>query len=175
MNAGDGTMKHPPRKSAGPNPAPPSPEVPEEFGEECGGKGGVPYQTVARPPARITRVTVWHRQFVDGIQLETDLGVLPRIGGTGKHRDVHVNAFELEPGEFLTGVSVEYWSYIDRITFHTNKRAHGPFGGPDGQLKKTLMALPGRAVMGFKGRHWEVVDSIQLMISPAADKGPPAT
>ncbi len=137
----------------------------EEFGEECGGKGGVPYQTAARAPARITKVTIWHRQFVDGIQLETDTGVLPKIGGTGQHRDIRMDTFTLEADELLTGISVEYWTYIDRITFHTNKRQYGPYGGDGGSLKKSVFAPPGKHIAGFKGRHWELIDSIQLMIS----------
>ena len=140
----------------------PAPAV--EFGEECGGEGGVPYEVFAYRPSRLTRVTVWHRDYVDGIQLETERGVLPRIGGTGKHRDVRQESFELAAGEVLTGISVEYWKYIDRIIFHTNRRNYGPYGGTDGRLKKRLDAPPGRVVAGFKGRHWELIDSIQLMI-----------
>src|SRR4051812_20676725 len=127
--------------------------VPEDYGEECGGRGGVPYRVFASPPARIVRVTVWHRQYVDGIELEADQGVLPKIGGTGKHRDIQQATFELEPGEFLTGVSLEYWTYLDRITFHTNKRNQGPYGGHGGRLTKSLHAPPGHIVAGFKGRH----------------------
>ena len=130
----------------------------------CGGEGGVPYQVFAHGSDRISRVTVWHRQYVDGIQLETEGGVLPRIGGMGKHHDVRQETFDLAPDEFLTGVSVEYWNYIDRITFHTNKRSFVPFGGESGRAKRTLKAPAGRAIRGFKGRHWELVDSIQLMV-----------
>jgi hypothetical protein len=151
------------RQSSSPEPSGVPADV-EEFGEECGGKGGVPYRIAVRPPARITRVTVWHRQFVDGLQLETEEGPLPKIGGTGKDRGIHVDKFQLEPDEFITGVSVEYWTYIDRITFHTNKRDYGPYGGPGSRLKKSLSAPPGRRVAGFKGRHWELIDSIQLMV-----------
>jgi hypothetical protein len=31
-------------------------------------------------------------------------------------------------------------------------------------VKKRLDAPAGRVVAGFKGRHWELIDSIQLMI-----------
>src|SRR5437763_15229769 len=78
----------------------------EEFGRECGGKGGVPYQVFARPGERIKKVIVWHRDYVDGIELETDQGTLPKIGGTGKSRDIRHDIFELEEDEFLTGISV---------------------------------------------------------------------
>ena len=142
----------------------PAAGAPHEYGEQCGGEGGVPYLIVFQSSSRLTKITVWHRDYVDGIQLETDLGPLPRIGGTGKHRDVQQDTFELEPGEYLTGISVEFWQYIDRITFHTNRRSFGPYGGRGGLLKKTLMAPDGRAVAGFKGRHWELVDSVQLMV-----------
>ena len=135
-----------------------------EFGEECGGEGGVPYEVFAYRPLGLSRVTIWHREYVDGIQLETARGVLPRIGGMGKHRDVRQESFELGPGEFLTGISVECWKYIDRITFHSNKRDYGPYGGSGGRVKKRLDAPSGREVAGFKGRHWEIIDSIQLMI-----------
>jgi hypothetical protein len=137
---------------------------PQEYGEQCGGNGGVPYLSVAQGSARLVRVSVWHRDYVDGIQLETDMGVLPPIGGTGMHRDVRKDTFELAPDEYLTGISVEYWHYIDRITFHSNKRDYGPFGGSSGLLKKSLRAPDGRRVIGFKGRHWQLVDSIQLMV-----------
>jgi hypothetical protein len=137
---------------------------PQEYGAECGGDGGVPYLSVAQRSARLTRITVWHRDYVDGIQLETDLGLLPKIGGSGLHHDVRVDRFELGPDEFLTGITVEYWRYVDRLVFHTSKSKYGPYGGSGGVLKKTLMAPPGRKVVGFKGRHWQLVDSIQLMI-----------
>jgi hypothetical protein len=138
---------------------------PQEYGEQCGGEGGVPYLSVAQSSARLTKISVWHRDYVDGIELETEVGVLPRIGGTGMHRDVRVDTFDLAPDEFLTGITIDYWRYIDRIVFHTNKRDYGPYGGPGGILKKTLTAPAGRAVVGFKGRHWELVDSIQLMVA----------
>jgi len=101
---------------------------------------------------------------VDGLQVESQKGPLAKIGGTGRHKDVHQATFELGPDEFITSVSVEFWTYLDRITFHTNKRDYGPFGGPGGLVKKTLNAPPGRAVVGFKGRHWDFVDSIQIII-----------
>lgn len=150
-------------KSATPEAVPASPDV-TEFGEECGGKGGVPYEVYAHSPARLTRIRVWHREFVDGLQLETDQGELARIGGTGKHRDIHQDAFELAADEVLTGITVEYWNCIERITFHTSQRSYGPFGGADGRVKKHLAAPPGRAIVGFKGRHWEFIDSIQLLV-----------
>ena len=137
---------------------------PQEYGEECGGKGGVPYLSIPQASASLTRVTVWHRDYVDGIQLETDMGVLSAIGGTGKHRDVRKDSFELARDEYITGISIEYWQYIDRITFHTNKSNYGPYGGHGGLLKKTLMCPADRKLVGFKGRHWAVVDSIQLMV-----------
>jgi hypothetical protein len=140
---------------------------PQEYGAECGGEGGVPYLSVAQGLARLTKISVWHRDYVDGILLETDLGILPKIGGSGMHRDVRLDTFELASDEFLTGITVDYWHYIDRIVFHTNKRDYGPFGGAGGAggvLKKTLTAPAGRKVVGFKGRHWQLVDSVQLMI-----------
>ena len=88
------------------------------------------------------------------IQLATHEGVLPRIGGTGKHRDVRIDTFELAPDEFITGLSVKYWNYIDRLIFRTNKRSYGPFGGAGGRVRKELNAPPGRSVAGFMGRHW---------------------
>jgi hypothetical protein len=138
--------------------------TPQEYGPECGGKGGVPYLSVFQPQARLVRITVWHRDYVDGIQLETDLSVLPRIGGTGKHRDVQRDVIALAKDEILTGITVMYWQYIDQITFHTNQRSYGAYGGAGGQVSRTLLSPPGRTVAGFRGRHWELVDSIQLMV-----------
>ncbi len=152
------------KKGPGASIVEPSPPHGEAFGEECGGRGGVPYRFFAQTPDRITKITVWHRQLVDGLQVESQKGTLGRIGGTGRHKDVHQDTFELSPDEFITGVSVEFWTYLDRITFHTNKRDYGPFGGAGGLVKKTLQAPPGRAVAGFSGRHWDFVDSIQIII-----------
>ena len=124
----------------------------------------MPYRVFAIPPARIRKITIWHRQYVDGMQLTTEDGALPQIGATGKHRDVQVNTFEIGPDEFITGISVAYWNFIDRITFHTNRKTYGPYGGVGGRVEKDLKAPSGRAVAGFTGRHWDFVDSIQLMI-----------
>src|ERR1044071_819340 len=135
------------------------PTTPHEFGEQCGGDGGVPYRVVASPPAAIRKVTVWHKQYVDGIQFTTDDGVLPQIGGTGKHKDVRIDSFELAEDEFIVGLSVDYWNYIDLITFHTNVRSYGPYGGGGGQVRKELRAPAGQRVLGLAGRHWEFIDS----------------
>src|SRR5690348_14860392 len=62
--------------------------APQEFGHQCGGQGGVPFRVFATPPASIRKVTVWHKQYVDGIQFATEHVVLPHIGETGLHRDV---------------------------------------------------------------------------------------
>ena len=153
----DGVRTEPARKQ-------PAARGSREFGEECGGPGGVPYRVFAVAPERLRRVTIWHREYVDGIQLETDDSVLPRIGATGKHHDVHSDRFELEADESLTGVTVEYWNYIDRIAFHTNKRTYGPYGGIGGRVRKVLSAPDGRTVAGFAGRHWDFIDSIQLIV-----------
>lgn len=137
---------------------------PQEYGEQCGGEGGVPYRVFAAPPTVIRKVTIWHRDYVDGITLATDEGSLPHIGGTGRHKDVRIENIELKEGEFVTGLSVQYWNYIDRITFHTNLRTYGPYGGGGGRVSKELRAPPGRQVLGLAGRHWEFIDSIQLMV-----------
>lgn len=154
-----------PKKGVGRQGPEPAAGSAQEYGAECGGDGGVPYLSVVRGSARLTRITLWHRDYVDGIQLETDEGVLPKIGGSGLHHDVKQDTFELDPDEFLTGITVDYWHYIDRIVFHTNKRNYGPYGGRGGRLSKNLTAPAGRKVVGFKGRHWQLVDSIQLMIA----------
>jgi hypothetical protein len=140
------------------------PSQPQEYGEQCGGAGGVPYRVVANPPASIRKVTVFHKQYVDGIQLATEDGALPQIGGTGRHKDVRADAFELAENEFITGLSLEYWNYIDRITFHTNLKSYGPFGGAGGRVTRELKAPAGRQVLGLAGRHWEFIDSIQLIV-----------
>jgi hypothetical protein len=119
---------------------------------------------VAQGSARITKVTVWHRDYVDGIQLETEVGALPRIGATGMHHDVREDSFAFATDEFITGITVEFWQYVERLLFHTNQHSYGPFGGHGGLLKKTLKCPLDRRVVGFKGRHWNLVDSIQLMI-----------
>ena len=120
---------------------------------------------VFQPPARLVKITIWHRDYVDGIQLETDIGVLPRIGGTGRHRDVQRDTIALAPDEMLLGMTVMYWQFVDQIILHTNKRSYGGYGGASGQISKIVLSPPGRKVVGFKGRHWELVDSIQLMIA----------
>ena len=78
-----------------------------------------------------------------------------RVGGEAVH---------LAEGEFITGLSVEYWNYIDRITFHTNLKSYGPYGGSGGNVTKELRAPGGQQVLGFAGRHWELIDSIQLIV-----------
>ena len=93
------------------------------------------------------------------------MSVLPRIGGTGKHRDVQRDIIELAIDEVLVGITVMYWQYIDQITFHTSKRNYGPYGGGAGHVNRTLLGPPGRKIVGFKGRHWALVDSIQLMVT----------
>ncbi len=64
----------------------------------------------------------------------------------------------LDDDEYVNSVKLRSGSKLDQITFITNKRTHGPFGGGGG--KEQTVSFNGKFLQYFFGRSGEVIDAI---------------
>jgi hypothetical protein len=78
--------------------------------------------------------------------------------------------FSLQPHEFLTqvegyeGISHYWYRTITAITFHTNLKTYGPYGGRKEPNFTHFQSSVGR-IVGFFGSSGLVVDSIGVFVT----------
>jgi hypothetical protein len=134
-----------------------------------GGRGGSTFADNRIPQdARVSAVYVWSGKYVDRIQLVYTLrdgSVLEGDphGGSGGSR----NVFNLEPGEYITGISGRYGDYIDGLTIRTNKRTSQRFGGSGGGRDFNITVPSGYQAVGLVGRAGGYLDAIGLAYAPS--------
>ncbi|MCY1272143.1 Jacalin-like lectin domain protein [compost metagenome] len=68
----------------------------------------------------------------------------------------------LDADEYIVGIQGNSGKYIGSITFFTNKRKFGPFGG-DGGYPFSLMAPSGYQVRGLFGRSGDFMDAVGIL------------
>jgi len=133
-----------------------------------GGAGGTEFSDYTIPSdAKVSAVQICSAEYVNSIQLSyingSDTSVsLEKIGGEGGDASV----FELQEGEYITGVSGCAGDFIDRVTIQTNLRTSDDFGGNGGIETFTLSAPQGHAVIGFYGTAGWFIDSLGLITAP---------
>uniref|UniRef100_A0A803PUJ6 Jacalin-type lectin domain-containing protein n=1 Tax=Cannabis sativa TaxID=3483 RepID=A0A803PUJ6_CANSA len=147
------------------------PQANISFGE-WGGPGGDPFGfTVGR--SWIKQITVYQDSsnikslsFKDGNDNEYG-----PFGGNNPNNVGLPTTIEFERGsaEYLTSISGTYGKYLNltvitSISFITNLKTYGPFGGKTG----TPFSLPiqGGVVVGFHGKSGDFVDSIGVYVKP---------
>ncbi|KAF4380944.1 hypothetical protein F8388_011866 [Cannabis sativa] len=147
------------------------PQANISFGE-WGGPGGDPFGfTVGR--SWIKQITVYQDSsnikslsFKDGNDNEYG-----PFGGNNPNNVGLPTTIEFERGsaEYLTSISGTYGKYLNltvitSISFITNLKTYGPFGGETG----TPFSLPiqGGVVVGFHGKSGDFVDSIGIYVKP---------
>ena len=122
-----------------------------------GGTGGAAFSDDLTEVEQITKVSVWHGDYVDAIQTTWVLasgqqGTSSRHGGSGGKE----SSFTLNPDEYITRIEGHAGSYIDQITFYTNQgRKFGPYGGPGGKP----FEIEG-CVQGFFGSSGSYLDAV---------------
>jgi hypothetical protein len=128
--------------------------------KQYGGEGGQAFADDLTEVVQIKSITIRHGRYVDSIQTtwlmtsgHTHQG--PRHGGDGGTEDKIV----LADGEFITSITGRAASYVDQLTFYTNKgNKWGPYGGNGGQPFETGELKVG----GFFGRCADYVDAIGM-------------
>jgi hypothetical protein len=134
-----------------------------------GGRGGSAFADTRIPQdARISAVYIWSGRYVDRIQLVYTLrdGSLFEgevHGGSGGRR----NVFNLEPDEYITGISVRYGDYVDALTIRTNKRTSQRFGGSGGGRDFNITVPSGYQAVGLVGKAGGYLDAIGLSYAPS--------
>ena len=138
----------------------------------AGGRGGSEFSDREIPAgARITEIRVRSGNYIDSLQM---VYVLrdgrsfngPLHGGSGGRS----NVFRLEPDEYLIGISGRYGSYIDSLTFHTNKRTSATFGGRGGNRDFRIFVPSGNQAIGLAGRASRYLDAIGLRYDSIASQ-----
>lgn len=91
-----------------------------------------------------------------------------------KDKPVFVPALELEPDEYMIGISGKYGAYIDSMTIHTNKGKTLSFGGPGGGAAVFGYTAPsGQMIVGFFGKAGDALDSIGVLYAPCTQQKRP--
>lgn len=131
-----------------------------------GGTGGSEFVDDAIPPSsRVIEVRIWAGDYIDALQivLETSAGArheLPKHGGSGGRLQV----FTLDAGEYITGISGRFGSYVDSIRIHTNLQNTRLYGGGGGAADYNYQAPPGTEVVGFSGRAGDYIDAVGVTL-----------
>lgn len=125
-----------------------------------GGTGGVEFEDVIPPGARLSKITIRHGSRVDAIgisyePMEGGVIDLPLHGGEGGEEDT----FSIDPGDFLVGISGRYGSRVDSITLHTYKGSSRTYGENGGSADFSYR-LNGMEVVGFHGHSGSELDAV---------------
>lgn len=123
--------------------------------------GSTAFDDTAAPGGAITGLDIWVGTFVEGIQLRTTAGPLPRRGtDTGTRFSI-----TLEPGEGISTISGGAGWYVDWLTVRTTTgRILGPYGGRGGATF-TLRGPTGTSVVGLFGSAGTIVDSLGIRVA----------
>jgi hypothetical protein len=139
-----------------------------------GGDGGTEFADQALPEgARVVGVKVRQGSWIDGIELiyrtaegkEEGLGWHGGDGGEDK-------MFRLEEGEYITGMTGKFGTYIDSVAIVTNKRISESYGGDGGDDIFDLRSSCGE-VTGFFGRSSRFLDRIGVLAHERLKEGAP--
>ena len=119
------------------------------------GGPGQPFRDRAISPVfLIHRVVIRHGCGIDAVKLVAknpktgEIKDLDHHGGQGGKEE----EFELQEGEYITGVSGRSGTGIDSLYIHTNLDKSKRFGGDGGTDDYESMAPPGCQVIGFYGQ-----------------------
>jgi hypothetical protein len=133
-----------------------------------GGSGGANFSDPEPATgARVLEVQVRSGEYVDSVQMvyalrdnRTVAG--PRRGGSGGTLSV----FHLDADEYIIGISGRAGTYIDSISFQTNKRTSPLFGGNGGDREYRIDIPAGNQAVGFTGRMGRYLDAVGLNYAP---------
>lgn len=134
-----------------------------------GGNGGIPFAYDLTGMKRIRSVTVWHGDYIDGIQITWERlsdGAIMEGAPYGRHALVpggKKETFTLADDEVITCINVISDVYVDKLIFHTNKDNHYPFGGNSGNGQPTI-DLTNKKLLGFVGRYTKYLDSFGVLL-----------
>jgi hypothetical protein len=126
------------------------------YNKTLGGNGGVPFDDYhdIRAWGRIRQIVVRHGREVDSIGIAYANGCYANHGGRGGVED----KIDLEPDEFILKVEGRSGARLDQITFHSNKRVYGPYGGGGGS--PFTVDFGGQALQYLFGRSGSRIDQI---------------
>ncbi|HEY6327796.1 MAG TPA: jacalin-like lectin [Blastocatellia bacterium] len=142
--------------------------------ETWGGSGGIPFSDDNIPSgSSLKSLNLRHGSFVDYLQADytTEDGTtisMPGHGGDGGA----VDSFVLEPGEYLTGIRGRCGQFVNSITFLTNRRKSGVYGGAQrGPNHFEYTAPEGFEIIGFWGGSAKYVDRIGVIVRHRQEAG----
>ena len=129
-----------------------------------GAGGGTAFSDREIPEgARISAVRVHSGSFIDSVQLIYTLSDGSTLEGqVHGGRGGRASVFRIDSDEYITGISGRSGSYIDSLTFHTNKRTSPAFGGGGGSKDFRISVPSGNQATGFVGRSAEYLDALGL-------------
>ncbi len=132
-----------------------------------GGRGGQPFNDKGGISSsdQLTRILIFSGRYVDGFASTYVGGRTLRHGGKGG--SLGVFELNLNTGEYLKQIVVNYGKYIDSIRFVTSQGKSSPlFGGSGGHQSKIFTAPSGHEIIGFHGSAGRFIDSLGIITRP---------
>jgi hypothetical protein len=127
--------------------------------ETHGGDGGASFDDSPSDidtRGRINKIVVRHGAEVDAIGVGYVSGNYFNHGSTGGTE----TSIDLGPDEFIVGVAGRTGGRLDQITFYSNKKQYGPYGGGGGSPFKKIDFPKGKVLLYLFGRSGRSVDQI---------------
>jgi hypothetical protein len=119
------------------------------------------------PAVRVTTITVTAGCYVSGVQFHYSDGSQTHHGGAALgiigSCVVTTHTVQLEPDEFLRGITGHAGKYIDHVEFVTKKRRIGPWGG-NGGAPFALIGPPEYRVKRLFGRSGAFIDALGIIV-----------
>jgi hypothetical protein len=144
--------------------------APPARSQTFGGDGGASFDDsgVNDGWGRITKIVVRHGDGVDSIGLAYANGNYLNHGGTGG-TESNIN---LKPDEYIVGVEGRSGDRLDQITFVSNMKRYGPYGGKGGS--PFSVSFKGQVLRFLFGRSGTRIDRIGFTYGDRP-KSPPST
>lgn len=129
---------------------------------QSGGNGGRNFRIANGKDNRITGITIFAGNVVDGINVRYSSGTNLKTGGFGGHTcPVRINS-----NEYIKTMKVKYGNVVDSVTFGLAQKGSNRIinwtrcGGRGGNRTSTYTAPSGQAIVGFHGKSANLIDSI---------------
>ena len=130
-----------------------------------GGTGGTGFTDEAVPIYDVYFLDIWTGSVVNGIFIQWgETGHGEKGNGHGKLEGIK-HRFYLQQGEYITGISGRYGTFVDSIIIQTNLgRVSSSYGGPGGSAEYIYEVPSGWEIAGFCGRQGDVIDAIGVVL-----------
>jgi hypothetical protein len=128
-----------------------------------GGTGGVGFTDEVSDTYETSVLYIWTGSVVEGYTIQRDEEGHGMGYSHGRYTGTK-HTFTLQQGEYITGISGRYGTFVDSIIIQTNRRTSPRYGGPGGSAEYIYEAPDGWEIAGFCGRAGTYLDAIGVVL-----------